>query len=197
MILAVLAATAAPAADVAPMSAQAAIAWAIALLILSAALAIVEFLVVSWGMLLIGAAISSIAAIALAFHVAPAAGWIFVCIVPVMAFFIVRSGFILMRRNTAAVLPTEITADAGIRQIAQAAGVAVGTIGELVTNAFPTGRARFGGTHAPVALDVQVQGAVLSRGDRVVVLSIDGATITVGSVPDNLSGLISNPNQGT
>ncbi len=185
-----LAQVAAPVAEVAPMSAQAAIAWAIALLLLSAGLAIVEFLVVSWGMLLVAATISSIAAIALAFHASPTAGWVFVAIVPVMAFFVVRTGFTLMKRNSAAVLPTEITADAGIRQIANQAGVAVGTIGELVTNAFPTGRARFGGTQAPVTLDVQVQGGVLSRGDRVVVLAIDGATILVGAVPDNLSGLV-------
>ena len=194
-----LAQVVAPVAEAAPMSAQTAIAWAIALLILSAALAIVEFLIVSWGMLLIGATVTSIAAIALAFHASPAAGWVFVAIVPVMAFFIVRSGFVLMKRNSAAVLPTEITADAGIRQVATQAGVAVGTIGELVTNAFPTGRARFGGEKAPVTLDVQVQGAVLSRGERVVVLAIDGAVITVGPVPDNLSGFVqtNQPNQGT
>jgi membrane-associated phospholipid phosphatase len=53
-----LAQAAVPAAEPAAMSAQAAIAWAIALLLLSVALAIVEFLVVTWGMLLIGATIA-------------------------------------------------------------------------------------------------------------------------------------------
>jgi membrane-bound ClpP family serine protease len=185
-----LAQVAAPAAEATAMSPQSAIAWAIALLILSAGLAIVEFLVVSWGMLLVGAAVSSIAAIALAFHAHPMAGWIFVVIVPVLFVFIIRSGFGLMRRNSAAVLPTEITADAGIRHQAAQAGVAVGALGELVTNAFPTGRARFGGTGHPVELDVQVQGAVLSRGDRVVVLAIDGAVISVGAARDTVSGLL-------
>jgi membrane-bound ClpP family serine protease len=199
MSLELLAQVAAPVADTA-MSAQAAIAWAIALLLLSAALAIVEFLVVSWGMLLVGAAISSIAAIALAFHASTAAGWIFVVIVPALFAVIIRSGFGLMRRNAAAVLPTEITADAGIHHAAAQAGVAVGSLGELATNAFPTGRARFNGPHGPVELDVQVQGAVLSRGERVVVLAIDGAVIFVGAAPDTVSSLIDTnpiPKQGS
>jgi membrane-bound ClpP family serine protease len=191
-----LAQAAAPAAE-AGMSWQSAIAWAIALLLLSAALAIVEFLVVSWGMLLVGATISAIAAIALAFHASDTAGWIFVGIVPVVFVLVLRTGFGLMRRNPAAVLPTEITADAGIRGLAAEAGVAVGTIGELATNAFPTGRARFGGIRGPVELDVQVQGAVLSKGERVVVLAIDGPVITVGPARDTVSGLIdTNPTKG-
>ena len=190
MISEILAQVAAPAAEPAVMSAQVAISWAIALLILSAALAFVEFLVVSWGMLLVGAAISSIAAIALAFHASPMAGWIFVVIVPGLFAVIIRTGFGLMKRNAAAVLPTEITADAGIRQTATQAGVAVGTLGELATNAFPTARARFNGPHGPVELGVQVQGAVLSKGERVVVLAIDGAIISVGAARDTVSGLI-------
>lgn len=173
-----------------PMSVHSAIAWAIALLLLSGALAIVEFLVVSWGMLLVGAAISAIAAIALAFHAHAVAGWIFVIVAPAMFAVIIRVGFRLMRRNAAAVLPTEITADAGIRSLAEQAGVAVGAVGELATNAFPTGRARFAGPRGPVTLDVQVQGRVLSRGERVVVLAIDGPAIFVGPAPDTASGRI-------
>lgn len=179
------------------MSWQVAITWAVVLLILAAGLAIVEFLVVSWGMLLVGASISALAAIALAFHASETAGWVFVAIVPVIFIVVIRAGFGLMRRNSAAVLPTEITADAGIHHAAAAAGVAVGTIGELMTNAFPTGRARFAGPRGPVELDVQVQGAVLAKGARVTVLAIDGPTIFVGGVPGDVSGTASaNPNQG-
>ena len=198
-MLHLLAQVAAPAAETAPMSTESAIAWAIALLILSAALAIVEFLVVSWGMLLIGAVISALAAIALAFHASPTVGWIFVVIVPPLFVVIIRTGFGLMKRNTAAVLPTEITADAGIRNAATQAGVVVGTLGELATNAFPTGRARFNGPRGPIELDVQVQGAVLSKGERVVVLAIDGAVIFVGPARDTVSSLIdtNSLNQGT
>lgn len=190
-LLAQVAATAEPLG----MSMASAITWAVALLILAAALAVVEFLVVSWGMLLIGSVISAIAAIALAFHAHPSAGWIFVVIVPVIAVFVCRAGFAIMRRNSAAVLPTELTEDAGARHVAERAGIAVGALGEMATNAFPTGRARFNGPHGPVELDVQVQGAVLSRGDRVVVLAISGPAITVGAAPDTVSGLIDTASQ--
>jgi membrane-bound ClpP family serine protease len=193
-----LAAVAAPAAEQAAMSPVSAIAWALVLLILAAALALVEFLVVSWGMLLVGSVISALVAISLAFHASTTVGWCFVAVVPFIGFFTVRFGFGLMRRNPAAILPTEITADVGIRHAAERAGVAVGALGELSTNAFPTGRARFNGPHGPVELDVQVQGAVLSRGDRVVVLLIDGPIITVGAAPDTVSAIIdSNLNQGS
>ena len=189
---------AAPVAESAPMAPEVAISWAIALFALAAALAVIEFLVVSWGMLLVGSAISALAAIALAFQVGPAAGWTFVAITPVLGFFVLRTGFALMKRNSAAVLPTEISADAGAHHTAEKAGVAVGAVGELVTNAYPTGRARFSGHGAPVELDVQVQGAVLSRGDRVVVLVISGPVITVGAAPDSVSTLLNqNPPQGT
>lgn len=188
MIAELLAQTAAAAPEGLPLAST--LAWAVALLILAAALAVVEFLVVSWGMLLVGSVISALAAIALAFHAHPTAGWIFVVVVPVIAVFVGRFGFAMMRRNTAAVLPTELTEDAGARHNAERAGVAVGALGELTTNAFPTGRARFNGAHGPVVLDVQVQGPVLSCGDRVVVLAISGPAITVGAAPDTVSGLI-------
>ncbi len=195
-LLHLLAAQAAP--EIQGLSAASALVWAVALLVLSAALAIVEFLIVSWGMLLVGATICAIAAIALAFHAAPGYGWTFVAIVPVLFAVILRVGFGLMRRNSAAILPTEISGNAGIGDIAAKAGVAAGTLGELVTNAFPTGRARFGGVRGPVELDVQVQGAVLSRGERVVVLAIDGPVITVGPARDTVSGIIDadHSNQG-
>lgn len=180
----ILAQVAAPdAAEATRMSFGTALAWATALLILAAGLAVVEFLVVSWGMLLVGAAISSLVAIALAFHAHPAAGWIFTVITPVLGVIAVRLGFRLMRRNAAAVLPTEITATAGAADSAAALGIAAGAVGELVTAAFPTGRARFAGPSGPTVLDVQVRGGVLARGDRVVVLAIDGPIIHVGPAP--------------
>lgn len=188
----------AAAAEPVGMSMASAIAWAVALLVLAAALAVVEFLVVSWGMLLVGSVISAIAAVALAFQAHPTAGWIFVVIVPILGYFVCRSGFALMRRNSAAVLPTELTEDAGVRHTAEQAGIAVGAVGEMTTNAFPTGRARFNGTHGPVVLDVQVQGPVASCGDRVVILAISGPAITVAAAPDTVSGLIdTNTQQGS
>lgn len=190
-----LLAQAAPAAaEAARMPAATALAWAAALLILAAGLAVVEFLVVSWGMLLIGAAVSSLAAIALAFHAHPTAGWIFTVITPVLGVAAVRFGFRQMRRNNAAVLATELTADAGIAAVANVQGIGPGAIGELTTAAYPTGRARFAGLRGPVVLDVQVEGGVLARGDRVVILAIDGPVIRVGAARDTVSAIInSNP----
>lgn len=172
------------------MSAATTLTWAVVLLLLGAALAITEFLVVSWGMLLVGAVVSWIAAIALAFQVSQAAGWIFVVITPALAVVVVRAGIALMRRNRSAVVAEEITADAGYRHAANAAGIAAGTIGELVTPATPSGRARFPGRAGPVELDVRVQGQTLERGERVVVLAIDGPTVTVAPARDNVSGLM-------
>lgn len=187
----------AQAAEAAGMSPDAALTWAIVLLLLSVVLAVVEFLVVSWGMLLIGATVSAIAAVALAFHADPVAGWIFVILLPILGVAVARVGFRLMRRNTAAILPTEITAVTGPGEAAQRAGIAPGTLGELVTAAYPTGRARFNGPHGPVTIDVQVQGGALARGDRVVVLGIDGPVISVAPARDTVSTLLdTNTNQG-
>ena len=183
---------AAPAAEA--MSTGGLIAWAVVLMLLAAGLAVVEFMIVSWGMLLVGAMISAIAAIALAFHAAPVAGWAFVAVTPALILLVLRTGFAVMRRNKAAVMSAEVTADAGYRHAAEAAGVAVGALGELVTAAYPTGRARFAGRGGPVDLDVQVQGAVLPKGDRVVILAINGPVITVAAAPVSVSGLMNQPN---
>jgi membrane-bound ClpP family serine protease len=176
------------------MSAGGLIAWAAVLMLLAAGLAVVEFMIVSWGMLLVGAMISAIAAIALAFHASPFAGWLFVAATPALIFLVLRTGFAIMRRNKAAVMSAEVTADAGYRHAAEAAGVAVGAVGELVTAAYPTGRARFAGRTGPVDLDVQVQGAVLPKGDRVVILAINGPVITVAAAPVTVSGLMNQTN---
>lgn len=175
------------------MSTGSAIAWAVVLMLLAAGLAVVEFMIVSWGMLLVAAVISAIAGIALAFHASPLAGWLFVAATPALIFLVLRTGFAVMRRNKAAVLSTEVTEDAGYRHAAEAAGITVGAVGELVTAAYPTGRARFAGRGGPVDLDVQVQGAVLPKGARVAILAIDGPVITVGPAPANVSELMNQP----
>jgi membrane-bound ClpP family serine protease len=188
MIALAEAAQAAPAA----MSPTAAIGWASLLLVLAGVLAVVEFLVVSWGMLIIGAVISAVAAVALSFQAGPAAGWTFLVLTPGVGIAAVAIGLRLMRRTKAAVMSTEITADAGLHHVADSHGVGPNALGELMTKAYPTGRARFNGRHGPVELDVVVQGAVLDQGARVVVLAISGPTITVGPAPDTVSGLMTN-----
>lgn len=187
------AAAAAPAVAEA-MSTSAMLAWAVVLMLLAAGLAVVEFMIVSWGMLLVGAVISAIAGIALAFQASPFAGWLFVAATPALIFIVLRTGFAMMRRNKATIMSTEISADAGYHHTAEAAGIAIGAVGELVTAAYPTGRARFAGRNGPIELDVQVQGAVLPRGERVVILAMNGPAISVGAAPDNVSSLMNQQN---
>ena len=55
------------------------------------------------------------------------------------------------------------------------AGATVGAVGTLVTDAFPTGRARFGDHE----VDVQVRGAALRKGSALRVAAIDGPVILV------------------
>jgi hypothetical protein len=47
----------------------------------------------------------------------------------------------------------------------------------------PTGRARFATGAGAIELDVRVQGAVLGRGQRVVVTALHGASVSVSAAP--------------
>ncbi|MEK7413901.1 MAG: hypothetical protein AAB263_11355 [Planctomycetota bacterium] len=192
-LLAVQAAQTVPAEGMSP---TVTIVVAVILLLLSCALAITEFLIVSWGMLLVGSVVSAVAAIVMAFSVSNVAGWIFVLAVPILGIMTVRTGFRLMRRNKALILPTEVVGDAGYHHAAEAAGVRVGSVGVLVTPAVPSGRAKFSGTHGDIELDVLVHGQVLSTGDRVIVLAISGPVLEVEPAPTTTtqSSPPSNPN---
>jgi hypothetical protein len=93
---------------------------------------------------------------------------------------VVAVGLKLLRRSRATVVATELTSDAGYHLLADQHGITPGSLGELVTRAFPTGRARFAGRNGAVVLDVAVRGGVLDQGARIVVLAIEGPTIFVG-----------------
>ncbi len=80
-----------------------------------------------------------------------------------------------MRAAGAVAVTTAIIADAGYHHRATEAGIAAGARGELVTDAMPTGRARFSGGEA----DVQVLGAALPRGAAIMVLRIEGPVVIV------------------
>jgi membrane-bound ClpP family serine protease len=147
---------------------------AIALLAVGAGLLIVEFFVISWGMLSVGAAICGVLACLVAFSASPMVGWIFVCACPVILAFLVPWGFRQMQRSSA-VPHVEITEDAGYRHEAERLGIVPGAIGELVTDAIPTGRARFAGGD----IDVTVEGGALTVGEPVVVLRIEGPIVAV------------------
>jgi membrane-bound ClpP family serine protease len=151
---------------------------AVGLMGLAALLLAVEFFVVSWGLLAIGSLAAAVAAIVVAFSVSAAAGWALVVATPVLAWLIIRWG--LARLQGSSLVPqAEITADAGYRHLAEQLGIAVGAVGELITDAMPTGRARF----AKGEIDVAVRGTTLPRGHRVVVQAISGAIILVVAAP--------------
>lgn len=144
------------------------------LLLLAAGLLLLELMVVSFGLLTVAAAVAAYASCAVAWHVSPIAGWIFIGVCPLAAAAVLRVGLRWVQRSRM-VPKDEITGHAGYAHAAEELGVAPGAVGELVTDAMPTGRARF----AKGELDVMVEGMTLPRGARVTVVRIDGASIHV------------------
>ena len=156
------------------------VAYALALLALGVVLLILEFFVVSFGLLLVSSIVSVACAIYLAFLASDAFGWGLTLSTPIIAVLVVRWG--LNRIQTSRVVPqSEITSEAGYHHVADRIGARVGSVGVLVTMARPTGRARFAGGEC----DVQVHGPALERDARVVVRSIDGPIIFVSPAGDD------------
>ena len=150
------------------------VAYALALLALAVVLLVLEFFVVSFGLLLVSSIVAAACAIYLAFLVSDAFGWVLTLSAPVIAALVVRWG--LERIQTSPLVPQrEITSEAGYHHVADRLGVSVGSVGTMVTMARPTGRARFPGGEC----DVQVRGPALERDAPVVVQSIDGPIIFV------------------
>ncbi|MCS6970816.1 MAG: hypothetical protein RMM29_00235 [Planctomycetota bacterium] len=162
----------------------AALGWAVALLLLAGVLAVLECFIVSWGMLALAAAISAVVAIVMAFQVSTLTGWAFVVVAPALLALVLRFGLRRMQRHPLLVLPAEITEATGARRLADQGGLGPGAEGELLTDAYPTGRARFVGPRGPVAIDVQVQGGG-RRGARVRILDFDGPVVHVMALPDD------------
>lgn len=153
------------------------------LLVLCLGLIALEFVLISGGALAITAVACAIAAVWFAFAAGPLSGWVFTLLVPISGFLAIRAGLRWMQTSSM-VVQSEITDHAGYAHAAASHGVAVGSLGELVTDAYPTGRARFAtATHGTAELDVAVRGAVLGKGAAVVIKAIEGATIFVGPAP--------------
>jgi len=151
-----------------------ALSYAFGLLALAVLLLVVEFLVVSFGLLAVAALASAIAAIVFAFAAGDVAGWAFVVLVPVLAVVLVRRG--LQRLQASSMVPkSTVGADAGYHHVTDRIGVGVGASGVMVTDAHPTGRARF----AAGECDVQALAGSLTRGAAVVVKRIDGPVVFV------------------
>ena len=162
---------------------EARLAAAAGLMVLATGLLLLEIMVVSWGLLTVSAAAAAFAACAIAWKVSPVAGWVFVALVPVAAVMVVRVGLRMLQASRL-VPKDEITAEAGYHHVADHAGIVPGARGELVTDALPTGRARFAGGE----IDVQIEGAGLPRGAAVIVLRIDGPVAMVSAAPVQTQG---------
>ena len=150
------------------------IALASLLLLAGAGLIILEFFVVSGGLIAIAAIGCAAGAVAAAFQVGASAGWAFAAAVPVVGVACVRWALTRVQQ-TSLVTQAEITADAGYRHATEALGIAIGSRGVLVTHARPTGRARFDGGEC----DVQSAAGPLDKGIAVAVVRIDGPTVFV------------------
>ncbi len=167
------------------LSAAAGVDWqvfglSLGLLVLAVTLLILEIFVVSFGVLLVASMASAIAAIHYAFAAGEVTGWAITAAVPVLAAVLARWGLGRIRRSRRLVPRSEITAEAGYHHHAEQVGVHPGAEGLMVTRARPSGRARFAGGEC----DVQVQSGSLARGEKVVVLHIDGPIVFVAPATD-------------
>jgi membrane-bound ClpP family serine protease len=151
---------------------------AIALLVIAAVLLLLEFLVVSYGLLAIAALGCAIAGIVLGFGSSPAIGWALLAATPIIAAFVTAWGLRRLMRSDL-VPKQEITEDAGYRHATESRGITVGAQGTLVTDAMPTGRARFPGGD----IDVTIEGPAAIKGARVTVRRIEGPTVFVATDP--------------
>lgn len=151
---------------------------AVALMLVALVLLVAEFLLVSFGILAVLSFGCAVTAIAIAFSAAPAAGWTLLMLTPPAALLVCwwSSRRLLASRM---VPKAEISGDAGYHHAAESVGARPGAHGDLVTDAMPTGRARFAKGEA----DVTVEGPALMRGAQVTVLRIEGPLIIVVKKP--------------
>jgi len=167
-----------------PLGAAAGLDWnafwlALGLLALAVALLVAEIFIVSFGVLLAASIASAIGAVYYAFVAGDAAGWTFAVVVPVLGAGLARWGIARIRASRHLVPESEIRGDAGYHHLTDRIGVRPGATGVMVTDAYPSGRARFDGGEC----DVQVQGGSIERGAHVVVRRIDGPIVFVGRSP--------------
>jgi membrane-bound ClpP family serine protease len=154
--------------------------FAIALLVIALVLLLLEFLVVSYGLLAIAALVFAISGIVLGFGSSPVVGWTLVGATPILAAMVTAWGLRRLMRSDL-VPKAEITDNAGYRNATESLGIQVGANGVLITDAMPTGRARFPGGE----IDVQVEGGAANKGTAVQVLRIEGPTVVVTTTAGN------------
>lgn len=159
------------------------IALASLLLLAGAGLIILEFFVISGGLIAIAAIGCAAGAVAAAFQAGASAGWAFLVAVPVVGVACIRWALNRVQK-TPLVTQAEITADAGYRHATEALGIVPGSQGVLVTHARPTGRARFDGGEC----DVQSAAGPLDKGRVVTIVRIDGPSVFVAPATEPTTG---------
>lgn len=157
--------------------------WAVVLLLLAALILILEFFVISFGLLSVVSIACVAGAIYFAFLAGPVIGWSFSLVTPLLAMLIVRWG-VKRIRTSRLVAQSEVRGEAGYHHVADRIGVSLGAQGIMVTPARPSGRARFDGGEC----DVQSQGRPLEAAARIVVKHIDGPIIFVAPVDSHSNG---------
>ena len=168
-----------------PVQAAAGLDWdalwlSLGLLALAVAFLVAEIFIVSFGILFAASAACAIGSIYYAFVADDAIGWTLAVLVPVLGAALVRWGLERIRSSRHLVPLSEVTADAGYHHFTERVGAVPGATGVMVTDAYPSGRARFEGGEC----DVQVQGGSLERGARVEVRRVDGPIVFVAPVAD-------------
>ncbi len=146
------------------------------LLAIALILLVLEFFIVSGGLIGALAVCAGIAAILYAFTIGPAAGWAFMVATPILSVLVLNWGLRRLQRSRLVVQAT-VSGDAGYHHRLHELGIAQGARGVLVTDAFPTGRARFAGGE----VDVAVRGATAGKGAEVEVIAIEGPTVFVSA----------------
>lgn len=162
--------------------------YAVALMILALALMVLEFFIVSGGLIAIGAVIAAGAAIGLAFSAGDGPGWAMTVALPLAAIPLLNWSMTRLGRSRLAV-QAQITDTAGYRETAERVGAVPGARGVLLTDARPTGRARF----ADGVCDVSVQGGLLRAGDAIVVRAIEGPVVHVAPADPERPATIAEP----
>jgi len=150
------------------------LALALGFLVAAVLLIVLEFFIVSGGVIGALAAISAVCSIWIGFSVHPLVGWALVIIIPIIFYNSIRMG--VKRLQSSSFVPqANIEGNAGYKQVADALGIQVGSIGEMTTNAMPTGRCHFPGGE----IDVAMESGSGQRMEQVIVTRIDGPEIWV------------------
>lgn len=149
------------------------VALAAFLFVVAAILTIAEIFIISFGFLTIGALVCGVLSLFVAFNISVNTGMLFMVLMPIVGMIIVQWGFKRLK-NSPLVPNAAITTDVGYHHALDRIGVSIGAVGELVTDAVPSGRARFTGSKGTDELDVTLTGSAGSRGDHVRLLRVEG-----------------------